>query len=340
MPSVVFKPDRPSLYPDVSTLSYAFRDRRSSIANALRRISEQGNLLLSAIHLLELGRGGKEMAAVGPELDALNVVWLLPTTDLELHEMTTSLRQFAQAPAMRRRPAMPTAGSFIGAFGAVNVETMNGLLRSATVTGYLDSAIGDSDVASTVERLGRESVAANRQLFRDQKLIDRDIANGATKKQVDDRFEARQRAWMETLVREAHSRVLGDPDYVVRSGGLFHPPSLEQVLSSVPRLQDFPALFPYAFVTVTAHQRARERAGKKASISSKSFQKFSGDFADWAHLVGAAYADGFCCDAATAKLIEGARPRLGFSEPIVLKSDFEALAASLERVLDESPGTR
>lgn len=336
MPSVPLRPERPSLYPDTSTVSYAFRDvyRHQGVADALRAVAREGNLLLSSVHLLEFARGGADMVRVGEALDELDVVWLKPSDQLEAHEVEHLLLQRERPREMRERPPIPTAGSFIGAFGPLPVKTASGMLRAASIASYLRAVFDDESIRQRVETMARESIAQSRRLFVDQKLIERDLEAGATAAEIDERLQGKARAFFAEEIRAAHARLLGNPRFVDAAGNLFVPPSVDTLIAEFPRLEDEPGLLPHSFVSMAVHRAAALSAGAKQGLRSSYFEKRGGDFFDWAHLVGAAYAEGFCCDATTAKHLGKTRARLGLSPPIVFTAnDFEALAREIQGVL-------
>ena len=86
MPSISPRRDRPSLYPDWSTLVDAFRavsgdhprPGAGDLAAVVEDAAQRANLCLSFAHLLELLRGGDlgERRARAAWLDALDTVWL------------------------------------------------------------------------------------------------------------------------------------------------------------------------------------------------------------------------------------------------------------------------
>ena len=81
---------------------------------------------------------------------------------------------------------------------------------------------------------------------------------------------------------------------------------------------------PTVFSMQTVIRAAAEDAGAQPS------GKRQGDFWDWSHLVGAAYADAFCCDYRTARHLGDAREKLGLPPPIVFKDgNFERFGEEL-----------
>lgn len=336
MPSVPLRPERPSVYPDTSTVSYAFCDgyRHQGVADALRAVAKEGNLLLSSVHLLEFARGGAEMVRVGEALDELDVVWLRPSDQLEAHEVEHLLLQRERPRELRECPPIPTAGSFIGAFGVLPVETASGLLRAASIGSYLRVVLEDPSIRAQVETIATESVSQSRRLFVAQKLIERDLEAGATAAEIDQRRKAMERAFFAEEVRAAHARLLGHPRLVEAAGSLFVPPSVERLIAEFPLPEEEPRLLPHSFVSMAVYRAAALTAGAKQGLRSSYFKKRGGDSFDWAHLVGAAYAEGFCCDATTAKHLGQTRVRLGLGAPIVFTAnDFDALAREIRAVM-------
>lgn len=336
MPSVPLRPERPSLYPDTSTVSYAFRDgyKHQCVADALEAVAKEGNLLLSSVHLLEFARGGADMVRVGEALDELNVVWLLPSERLDAHEIDHLLLQRGVPVGLRERPPLPTAGSFIGAFGSLPVSTVSGMLRAASIAGYLRVVLEDRSIQEHLETMATESASLSRRLFVDQKLIERDMQAGATRADIDRRLSEKAQAFFADEVRAAHARLLGNPRFAEPAGTLFVPPSVEALIAECPLPEEEPQLLPYSFVSMAVHRAAAMKAGAKQGLRSSYFDRRGGDLFDWAHLVGAAYAEGFCCDGATARLLGKTRAQLELPAPILFAAnDFEALSRQIRGVL-------
>lgn len=111
------------------------------------------------------------------------------------------------------------------------------------------------------------------------------------------------------------------------------PPDLNECIAAFPLPADTPTRLPFLFVSSLATRAFARTSGRKGGLMTKFFTggKRDGDFFDFAHLVGAAYADVFCCDQQTAELLGDARQRLGRLPATVFRGDYQRLADAIRR---------
>lgn len=326
-----FRPELRSLYPDTSTLIYALKSR--VVRDALEFAAAHGNLLLSFVHIMEFIRGNERGIPLAELADALGVVWVHQEDEVQLLEVEHFLREELQGHATS--PPTPAASSKLATLTQFDVNSMSSLLRRPSAVAFVRDAVAEREILERLEEVARAGRVTAQRFFIDQKLQERDLQNGTSPTEIDAALAAKARGFYEELVREAHARLIAtDHDFVVSRGSLFVPPAVAECIATFPSPADAPTRLPFLFVSSVATRAYARTTGRKGGLMTKFFrsEKRDGDFFDFAHLVGAGYADAFCCDQQTAELLGDARQLIGRAPPVVFQdSDYQRLADDLRR---------
>ncbi len=333
MPPIPFRPGARTLYPDTSTLIYAFNGAAQAadagdraILFALHEVASKANLCLSLPHLLELQRVGdaKKVLADAAVLDSIEIVWLVRQDIAEELEVENFLRGTVAGAV--GRPRLPWVPSFLSQFRELNPEAAAEYLATNTIAAFLTAAVADKQHMRRLEEMAALGKSYSQRLFEDR---NRARLEKVSKAEIDAQLDRNLLAYITEVARRIHCRIIAaaDPNYLVRYGVLEGPPEFEALRKLVPLPSDAPQLFPTFFLFHRVIRSFAEEIARKANIGTGFFHKRDGDFFDWSHLVGAAYADAFCCDSLTAKHLGNARTTLGLPEPLVLtKGDKGRLA--------------
>ncbi len=326
-----FRPELRSLYPDTSTLIYALKSR--AVRDALEFAAAQGNLLLSFVHLMEFIRGEERGVHLAELVDSLGVVWVHQEEEVQLLEVEHFLRE--EVRETRRPPPVPAAPSRLATLKRFNVGAMSALLHRPSAVAFVRDAVEQQAILDRLGEVARAGRVTAQRFFVDQKLQERDLQNGTSPTEIKAALTARARGFYKELIREAHVRlVTANHDFVVSRGCLFVPPAVEECIATFPSPADAPTRLPFLFVSSVATRAFALTTGRKGGLMTRFFrpEKRDGDFFDFAHLVGAGYADAFCCDQQTAELLGDARQRIGRSPPVVFQGgDYQRLADDLRR---------
>lgn len=337
MPTVRPQASRPFVYPDTSTLIYAARGKEKGSAErpvfeALCKLSKRANVCLSFGHLQELARQPDQAPLDGDFIDTLDVVWFAQHLSVERLELRAVLRDFSSGKVSRREP--PALNAFAAMFDAITPESSPGLLSVTSVGQYMRDAATDE---SHQRRLKQCADLGNQWAARFAADRKRAASEGLSKAELDDGLDAKMKMHLLELAQLEHQWLVQfEPERYAKVdpiAGLFRFPTNDEV-ASIPLL---PWADPGRMPLVYCFHRVIRSAGAIAARKngSKYFKGRGGDFWDWSHLVGAAYADGFCCDKRTAEQLGDAREVLGLRPAIVFEGDdYEALAAALLAVVN------
>jgi hypothetical protein len=340
MPSTSHRPGRPSLYPDWSTLVYAFRGTRPGeprdiveLCQLVRYVAEQGNLCLSFAHLLELlrGRDATERRARAAWLDSLDVVWLLDRDEVLGLELERLLRNAALGRA--EQLGFPAAPTLLSTFRGLTPTSLPSVLQRGTVTALVE-AVGDD--AGTQGRLGGLSAVgqqASERFFVDRSQYEAEL--GTRRLHAELRAKT-DRALLNTALAVSAHLAATDPSYRVRNGLLWTSPGEDFVRRVMRPLDELRHELPSAFVFHEAMRRVGDHVGRKGHLGSSFFRKKArkSDVFDWMHLLGAAYCDVFTCDDYTSECLGDARLLLGRAPQVVfLEGDIAALGKGIRQGL-------
>ncbi len=319
------RPNRHSLYPDWSTLVYAFEGtnlqsapEKRELLGLVHQAADGANLCLSFAHLLELllGADAAERRLRAQWLDSLRVVWLHDLDAVRQLELDRFLRKSAGHPVGPLK--IPAAPSFLSTF-PLTVAALPEVLRQGDVAS-VERHLGDDErIRRRIDKLRALGPTFYQRLFADRKLTQRNLSEDELRTALKAKLDGAVKG--EALVRN-QQLATRDPTYCIRKGILWVPPDDEFVTSVMRPLDEIRNDLPSVFVFFQAIWNAGSIAGRKEHVSTKFFKSSDreSDVFDWWHLLGAAYCDVFICDAYTSTCLGDARARLGRSKEIVYRS--------------------
>lgn len=331
MPTIRPRPNRPSLYPDWSTLVYAF-DGRSMVApkdkqallSLITHVSLDANLCLSFAHLLELLRGTDRAIRSDRAawLDSLDVVWLRDLDEVNDAELERVLRRSVGLDVEPLElPAVPT---FLAQFRNWTPIKVGDVLLKGTVSDFV-RAVGDSPtVRRQLEQFSDRGAFWNRQMFADFKRAVDELGADSGDEVRSRLREKLEHALRLRMIKLNQQLVLQHkPGYALRKGEFWVPPDAEVAQAALSSLDALEKDLPSTACFYEVVWAARDIAGRKASASSSFFQNPSrkGDTFDWWHLLGAAYCDVFVCDARTSECLGSIRSRLARAKEVVFRDN-------------------
>jgi hypothetical protein len=216
-------------------------------------------------------------------------------------------------------------------FDTLRPETSHGVLSVESLEAYLSDSARDSAHQERLAGMARLGNDWNQRFHRDRQ---RAIAEGVRDDLVIQRLDEQLRQQIGQILMQEHVALVGEEksDYLIRnSAGILHWPDEEFVKNAVCLPWDDPRAMPTAFCFQTVIRASASDAASRPS------RKRRGDFWDWSHLVGAAYAHAFCCDERTARHLGDARQKLGLPSPIVFRgSDFSGFSEKLMATVSDA----
>ncbi len=317
MPARVVLKTRPTFYLDTSTLCDAVRahiiaPRQADPAYApllpwLERISDQANLCLSLVHLLELSRwSDRETAdAAARWLDERPTVWVRGMADVQDGE-----DEYWTRVALGLRPTEPFhpfAPSMLTALAEVDERTSSDALRLIRLPDMLDVF---RNVDTTNARAGVTAIA--RTFHADRQWV---AAQGWSATKMSDELAYRQRVELREKAHAARTRIVGrgEPLPDQNEAG-------EHVQDLLVSLVDGDERTMPSWRVAAAFASAWGDTAGRRKPGSNAFHRLQSSFEDYVHLaIGAAYCDVFTCDGDVSSCIGESRARLGFARQLSAK---------------------
>jgi hypothetical protein len=340
MPSIPPRPNQRTLYPDTSTLSYAFAghdlsapSEQRELTSLIQDVARTANLCLSFAHIIEfvLNVDKDEGLARAHWLDTLEVVWmhdLQAALDLEVEHF---LRKAAGLSA--ETVQLPAAPSLLATFPGVTPEQLSHMVSDCTVTRLVETAGHDLDTRHRLNSLSALGPNYNRRLFFDRKQALLEL----TKKELHSALKAKVDQQLLEDALEANRRLVErDLNYRIKSGSLWVAPDEEFVRSVMRPHADAPKELPLVFAFQEVLRNVGSELALKEDINMNFFtsKNREGDVFDWWHLVGAAYCDAFACDKYTSRCLVDVRKRIGRSKEVVFRGgDYSCLARDLRTAM-------
>jgi hypothetical protein len=340
MPSKSLTRNRPLVYPDWSTLVYAFAGTAASapqeckdLAQTVSSIAAGANLCLSLIHIYELVHKEKpdERLAMAQWLESLDTVWFDSDGAVEISEMRHAVVDAVNG--TRTPPPVPARSSFLSIWGpALTGEALEYALKHPTIPALAETVAGEPRLMKRLEEGMRGgSVDAARRLYRDRVEAFKEVGEKAVNVELDRRFRVRLNA--EALQATAGLRSDPASGFHVTRTGIFVAPTDEEVTRALNGFPDLSVL-PYFFLSQRFLRCMAKEVSVRPSVDSKAFDEQRGDYYDIFHLVGAAYCDVFTCDQRTASRLAGGCALVGRPSPITAAGGIGALNGRILRQLE------
>jgi hypothetical protein len=300
---------RPIVYLDWSTLSDAFLSQRpgeppnADLASLVRRLAGRGTLCYSVTHLIELiAMNPRESAlSLARSLEQLDHRWFT-VTETEEQELVEAVRR--QLGVATELPRLPVHLTMMAAMRE-NLESLTpggtvDILSDPTIPGYVRKAHGH--IESSGPR--QWTVAQFARLHADRSTL----PSGTTSDQVREVTFAKFVRWLKVTARDAlHAApiIIGSP-----------PPGDAEIDAAVDQLLADPAALPMNKIVNYAHFRIGEIITDQTAGSNKFNQRYSSFLWDLRHLVAAAFADVFTCDAFVDRVLDDFRTARGLPKQL------------------------
>ncbi|HEY3822504.1 MAG TPA: hypothetical protein VGL81_35310 [Polyangiaceae bacterium] len=320
MASKVYDPRKTTVYPDQSTLSDAFKAHRNQADAAflpLRdwfgRVAREANLCLSMVHLIELAAWGDE--AIADEMahwyGTLPIVWVYLIDGVEAFEREQWTKVAANVPVDTGPPCF--ASSFAGSFRRFWEDGVQELLVSPEPEFAMMRAARSDRWREIWRRRYIEPFLAHlvriSQNHHEHRAIDgwtEEMGKSDVERNSLDAIRAYAR-WADLCLR-CNNR---DAAYAARRyPSEAVPQLLVELYARNPRTLPAQRIVR-AFNAGVVSRMDRGHIDKNGQPSNSLRASLSSSFADFMHLVGAAYCDVFTCDGPVAGWIGEVRRTLG-----------------------------
>lgn len=305
MPNKRRNPLRRSVYLDTSHMSYALQNgemkggpnaQYKRGVDTLRALSRRDNLCVSMIHILEFaGIPDSELRkTIGRELDALDLVWVFPFTEVEKKEVIVW--------GGERFPSDMRAHAF--------APSLVASLRWTGLAKEWEEALQNDSPSMVIEQMAANPT--EHAAYRDFSVR----AMGVLVRNRRDELSRMTPAALLTHERRAGRRNIERIVKDLKSDdGVSNNVAKRLTRAAIEQWRKTTRAFPYTRLLHRAIDAfALENVNQDPK--SKNFSKHASALDDMAHLVGAAYCDTFTCDQKTLKLIGSSRATLGFDKAL------------------------
>jgi len=325
-----YDPTKITVYPDNSTLCAAFKAHRNlpdapeysaylPLRDWFERVAHEANLCLSTTHIVELFRW--DDTATADEMvrwyDRLPIVWA-KSMHKDVEEFETERWTRIAAGVEVDPNAKPFATSLLTAFRSMNLDAAAALLAEREPSLAMLRAMRGSAVwhqryeaynADYIEML--MAVLRNHQHF---------TALGWTdeRKRQETGVNVRRTLWDRAAEIDRRLTVRGDAVYAQKPYVAREIPGrLLELYEREPRTMPMFRVIQRFNEGANAHvERGQVVNGEPSNSLRKTFQS---SFADWMHLVGAAYCDVFTCDRTVSGWLGDVRETLGLRPQLAVR---------------------
>lgn len=337
MPAISPRLTRLSMYPDTSTLAYAFdglaldaSPGQRELATLIQEVARQANLCLSFAHLVEFIFNVEKRdvrLARAHWLDSLDVVWMHDLEKVLEMELERVLRRAAGLSTDSR--SLPAASSLLSTFQGLTPGHVAELISDCSVTRLVQTVGNDESTRHQLASLSALGPKYNRRLFFDRRAAQDELSDAELRMALHAKVD---QILLEDAVETNHRLAEQDQDYRIKKGSLWVVPDDDFVRSALRPHAAAPNDFPLTFTFQEVLRNVGSGLALKEDINTNFFtsKNREGDIFDWWHLVGAAYCDAFACDKYTSRCLADVRKRINRSKEVVFRSgDYFRLAQDL-----------